>query len=171
MRLLIYASDVNLGILRENSFVKKGGVEMSNKRIARDFLRVTVVVCTLLSFLSCIAAIPVAVKYFEEKENYVAKAELPAPAQKVYEAAISLSEDKGVKVIDKDPKKLFLKVTDGKQNASLKAVPVGSDKTEITVTASIPKSEKRQEAQKDLVFRVIHNVCTKLGVNYTITKQ
>jgi hypothetical protein len=144
---------------------------MNKNKTTWKFYRLPIAVFMVISFLGCIAAIPVAIKYYEEKENYVAKADLPAPAQKVYEAAVSMAKEKAVKIVEKDNKKFYLKVKDGKQTASLKAVPVGSDKAQIIVTASIPESKERKEAQKDLVFRIMHNVCTKLNVKYTIEQQ
>jgi hypothetical protein len=144
---------------------------MSKNKIVWNFLRISVVVFMVTSFLGCVAAIPVAVMYYKGKENYVAKADLPAPAQKVYSTAVSMAEEKEVNIIEQDDKNLLVKVTDGKQTASLKAVPVSSDKTEITVTASIPEAEERKEEQKELALRIIDNVCAKLDVKCTITKQ
>jgi hypothetical protein len=125
----------------------------------------------MVSFFGCIAAIPVAIKYYEAKENYVAKAELPVAAEKVYSTAVSMAEEKDLKILEKDDKDLLIKVTDGKQTATLKAVPVGSDKSEITVTASIPETKERKEEQKELALRVIDKLCARLDVKYTIVKQ
>lgn len=144
---------------------------MSKNKTVWNFLRMSVVVLTVTSFLSCVAAIPVAVMYYKGKENYVAKAELPAPAQKVYDTAVSMAEEKQVKIIEKDDKNLLIKVTDEKQTASLKAVAVSGDKTEITVTASIPEAKERKEEQKELALRIINNVCAKLEVKCTIAEQ
>jgi hypothetical protein len=123
------------------------------------------------SLCGCIAAIPVAVKYMKDKQQYSAKAELPAPAEKVYAAAVSLSEEKDLKILKKDDAKLMIEVTDGKQTASLTAVSVGSEKTEITVTASIPEAQERKTEEKELALRVIDKVCERLGVTYTIVEQ
>ena len=144
---------------------------MSKNKIGWNFLRMSVVILTAISFIGCIAAIPVAVMYYKGKENYVAKAELPAPAQKVYDTAVSMAEEKQVKIIEKDDKNLLIKVTDEKQTASLKAVAISEDKTEITVTASIPEAKERKEEQKELALRIIDNVCAKLEVKCTIAEQ
>jgi len=144
---------------------------MNKNKTVWNLLRMTLVSSILTSFLGCVAAIPVAVMYYKAKENYIAKAELPAPAQKVFSTALSMAEEKEVEIIEKDDKNLFIKVTDGKQTASLKAVPVSSDKTEITVTSSIPEAKERKEEQKELALRIIDNVCARLGVKYTIIKQ
>jgi hypothetical protein len=123
-----------------------------------------------LSILGCVAAIPVAVKYYKEKEKYVATAEIPAPAEKVYAAAVSLTEEKEVKLVKKDDTKRYIEVTDGKQTASLSAEPLGSDKTTITVVADIPEAKDRKEEEQELAMRVIDKVCESLGVTYMITK-
>jgi len=164
-------SQVNFGVLYWENDFSKGGVEMSKNKIGWNFLRMSVVVFMVTSFLGCIAAIPVAVMYYKGKENYVAKAELPAPAQKVYDTAVSMAEEKEVKIIEKDDENLLVKVTDGKQTASLKAVAVSGEKTEITVTASIPEAKERKEEQKDLALRIVDNVCAKLDVKCTVAEQ
>jgi hypothetical protein len=133
---------------------------------------VTMVISAMVvSMIGCIAAIPVAIKYYQEKQNYVAKAELPAPAEKVYDAAVSLAEEKDLKILNKDDAKRMIEVTDGKQIASLTAVSVGSEKTEITVMASIPEAKEKKAEEKELALRVIDRVCERLGVTYTIVKQ
>lgn len=137
----------------------------------RKSLYIAIAVFMVLSFLGCIAAVPVAIIYYKDKENYIAKADLPAPAQKAYETAVGMAEEKEVKITEQDDKNLFIKVTDGKQTASLKAVEAGSNKTEITVTASIPKDKEREEEQKELGLRIIHKICAKLDVKCTIVKQ
>jgi len=136
-----------------------------------NFFRMLVVVLTAALFLGCIAAIPIAIKYYKESQNYVAKAELPASAEKVYSTAVSMAEEKELKILEKDDKDLLIKVTDGKQTASLKAEAVSPDKTEITVTASIPESQERKEEQKELALRIIDKLCTRLDVKYTIVSE
>ena len=123
------------------------------------------------SVLGCIAAIPVAVIYYKDKQKYVATAELPAPAEKVYAAAVSLAEEKELKIVKQDAEKRLIEVTDGKQTASLSAKLLGADKTEIAVVADIPESKERKEEQKELAMRVIDKVCERLGITYTITTK
>jgi hypothetical protein len=125
----------------------------------------------LFSIFGCIAAIPVAVKYIKDNQQYSAKAELPAPAEKVYAAAVSMAEEKDVKILQKDDAKLMIEVTDGKQTASLTAAAVNSEKTEITVTASIPEAQEKKTEEKELALRIIDRVCERLGVAYTIVEQ
>jgi len=130
------------------------------------------VVCSMaFMIVGCIAAIPVAVMYYEEKQKYVATAEIPASAQKVYAAAVSLAEEKGLKIEKQDDENRLIKVTDGRQTASLSAKPLGVDKTEVAVVADIPEAKERKEEQEELALRVIDRVCKRLGVTYTITSK
>ena len=154
---------------------------MSNKRnsgVTMKFLGYLITVVTAISFFACIAAIPVAIKYAKSKEGYVAEAEIPAPAEKVYRAAISLAEERApvVKILKKDDAKLLLEVTDDIQKASFKAEPISQEKTSVIVKADVPKVEGKEkeyekEREKELALRIIDNVCGKLGVKYTIINQ
>jgi hypothetical protein len=144
---------------------------MIKSRTTRHVLLALTIIFAVTSSLGCIAAVPIAVKYYKDKETYVAKAELPAPAHKVYNTAVSMAEEKKVEIVEKDDQKLVIKVTDGKQTASLKAVLVNSEKSEITVTSSIPDAKEREQEQKELGLRIIDNVCARLKVKCTVTKQ
>jgi len=154
---------------------------LSNKRnsgVTMKFLGYLITVVTTFSFFACIAAIPIAIKYAKSKEGYVAEAEIPAPAEKVYRTAISLAEERApvVKILNKDDAKLLLEVTDDIQKASFKAESISSEKTAVIVKADVPKVEGKEkeyekEQEKELALRIIHNVCDRLGVKYTIINQ
>ena len=130
-----------------------------------------VVSAMVLSILGCVAAIPVAVVYYKDQQKYHATAEIPVLPDKVYAAAVSLAEEKELKIVKKDDANRIIVVTDGKQTASLSAKPLGDDKTEVAVVADIPEAKERKEEQKELAMRVIDKVCERLGVTYTVTKQ
>ena len=152
---------------------------ISNKRnsgVTMKFLGYLITVVTAISFFACIAAIPIAIKYAKSKEGYVAEAEIPAPAEKVYRAAISLAEDRApvVKILKKDDAKLFLEVTDDIQKASFKAEAISQEKTAVIVKADVPKVEGKEkeyekEREKELALRIIDKLCTKLNVQCTVT--
>ena len=154
---------------------------MSNKRnsgVTMKFLGYLITVVTAISFSACIAAIPVAIKYAKSKEGYVAEAEIPAPAEKVYRAAIALTEERApvVKILKKDDAKLFLEVTDDIQKASFKAESISQEKTAVIVKADVPKvegneKEYEKEQEKELALRIIDKICAKLNVQCTVTKQ
>jgi uncharacterized membrane protein YdfJ with MMPL/SSD domain len=132
---------------------------------------ILVVSVMALSILGCVAAIPVAVVYYKDQQKYHATAEIPVLPDKVYAAAVSLAEEKELKIVKKDDANRIIVVTDGKQTASLSAKPLGDDKTEVAVVADIPEAKERKEEQKELAMRVIDKVCERLGVTYTVTKQ
>jgi hypothetical protein len=152
--------------------------KMTRKKVVLNSIRVCVVVFLITSFLGCIAAIPIAIKYAKSKQGYVAEAEIPAPAEKVYRAAISLAEERApvVKILKKDDVKLFLEVTDDIQKASLKAESISQEKTAVIVKADVPKVEGKEkefekDGEKELALRIIDKICTKLNVQCTVTKQ
>jgi len=152
---------------------------MSNKRKfsgTRKSLGYLITVVTAVSFIACVAAIPIAIKYAKSKEGYVAEAEIPAPAEKVYRAAVSMAEERApdVKILKKDNEKRILEVTDDVQTASLKADVISSEKTAVIVKADVPKVEGKEkeyekEREKELALRIIANLCTKLNVQCSVT--
>jgi len=154
---------------------------MSNKRnsgVTMKFLGYLITVVTAISFFACIAAIPIAIKYAKSKEGYVAEAEIPAPAEKVYRAAIALTEERApvVKILKKDDAKLLFEVTDDIQKASFKAESISQEKTAVIVKADVPKVEGKEkeyekDREKELALRIIHKICAKLNVQCTVTKQ
>jgi len=154
---------------------------MSNIRnagLTMKFLGYLITVVTAISFFACIAAIPIAIKYAKSKEGYVAEAEIPASAEKVYHVAISLAEERApvVKILKKDDAKLLLEVTDDIQKASFKAESISTDKTAVIVKADVPKVEGKEkeyekEQEKELALRIINNVCAKLNVKCTVTNK
>ena len=103
---------------------------------------------------------------------------LPSSAEKVYGAAITLAEERApvVKILNRDDAKLLLEVTDDIQKASFKAESISPDKTAVIVKADVPKVEGKEkeyekEQGKELALRIIHSVCDRLGVKYTIINQ
>jgi len=154
---------------------------MSNKRnsgVTMQFLGYLITVVTAISFFACIAAIPIAIHYAKGKEGYVAEAEIPAPAEKVYGAAITLAEERApvVKILKKDDAKFLLEVTDDIQKASFKAESISPEKTAVIVKADVPKVEGKEkeyetEQEKELALRIINNVCAKLNVQCSVINK
>jgi len=150
----------------------------SNSDFKRKLLGYLIAVVTAISFFACIAAIPIAIKYAKSKEGYVAEAEIPAQAEKVYRAAISLAEERApvVKILKKDDAKLLLEVTDDIQKASFKAESISQEKTAVIVKADVPKEEGKEKEyeksqEKELALRIIDNLCTRLNVKCTVTNK
>jgi len=143
-----------------------------------QFLGYLITVVTAISFFACIAAIPIAIHYAKGKEGYVAEAEIPAPAEKVYGAAITLAEERApvVKILKKDDAKFLLEVTDDIQKASFKAESISPEKTAVIVKADVPKVEGKEkeyetEQEKELALRIINNVCAKLNVQCSVINK
>jgi hypothetical protein len=155
---------------------------MMNKKnfsgVAMKSFSYLITMLAAISFLACIAAIPIAIKYAKSKEGYVAEAEIPAPSEKVYRAAISLAEERApvVKILKKDDAKLLLEVTDDIQKASFKAEPISPDRTGVIIKADVPKVEGKEkeyekEKEKELALSILDRLCTKLNVKCTVTSK
>ena len=154
---------------------------MSNKKFsgaAMKFFGYLITMVTAVSFLACIAAVPIAIKYIKSKEGYVAEAEIPAPAEKVYRAAVTLAEERApvVKILKKDDEKLLLEVTDDIQKASFKAEAISPDKTGVIIKADVPKMEGKEkeyekEREKELALSILDRLCTKLNVKCAVTSK
>jgi hypothetical protein len=117
--------------------------------------------------------IPVAIKHYRDAQFYIAEAEVPAPAEKAYETALSMTEERpDLQILKKDDSKLFLEVTDGRQKGSFKAKPIDDKSAEIVVRANVPKEEeKREELQQELALRFVDRLCTRLQVKCTVVEQ
>lgn len=111
--------------------------------------------------------------YMKDEKQSVAKAEMPVPAQRVYATALTMAEEKDLKILKKEDDKLYIEVTDGVQYASFKAEAAGAQKTAVTVNSTIPSEGTKQEKktqEKELSLRIINRVCERLQVQCTISK-
>jgi hypothetical protein len=128
------------------------------------------VLVSLVFMVSCIVAGVAAVKYYKSTQYYEAEAELPVPAEKVFQTAVSITEEKpDLQTLEKDESKGFLKVTDGRQKSSLKVKAVDDGRSEIVIRADLPKEEK--ELEKELALRIIEQICTRLAVKCTVEEK
>ncbi len=148
----------------------------TDRAAAKTFPGFSVLLVTALFVVSCIAAIPVAIKYAKSANQTKARAEMPVPADKVYSTAVDLARERGLQIVKQEDEKRYLEVTDGVQTASLKAEAAGNDKTEITVVANLPsqegeEKEQRKAREKELTLRVVNRLCERLEVKCTITKE
>jgi hypothetical protein len=149
-----------------------------NSGVTMKFLGYLITIGTAISFLACIAAVPIAIKYAKSKEGYVAEAEIPAPAEKVYRAAVSLAQERApeVKILKRDDEKLLIEVTDDIQKASFKAETITPEKSGVIIKADVPKVEGKEkeyekEQEKELALRILSNLCRKLNVQCTVTNK
>ena len=126
-----------------------------------------------LSAMGCILAIPVAIMYYQSTREYVATAEVGVDADAVYRAAIKEAEARSstIKITKRDDSGRLLEITDGVQTASLKAVSLNGQKTEIVVVADVAKSAGGKAKEEELALRIIRIVADSLNVRYEITKK
>ena len=132
------------------------------------------------SAMGLIFLAPIAIaKYAKKDKGYEATALMPAPAEKVYSAAVSAAEEKApkVQIVKKEDADMFLEVTDGVQTASVKVVKASDEeKSDVTVKATLPKEEGQEKEaktakEKELALRIVELLCAKLEVECTITKE
>ncbi len=121
----------------------------------------------------CVLAVPVAIQYYQSMKNYVATAEVGVPAETVYRTAIKEAQarSKTIKIVKRDDSGRLLEIASGAQTASIKAVPLTNEKTQMVVVADVPESAGGKEKEQELALRIIRIVADSLGVKYEITKK
>lgn len=138
-----------------------------------------VVFLTVMSLLACMAVIPPAVNYYKTRDSYVATVTLKVKAEKVYNAVVSVAEEKAsegiIKIKNKAAQILFLEATDGVQTVSVKVNKVRTRETNMVITASIPDKEGVSEEleknrQKELAARTMTQICQVLNQNCTLVE-
>jgi len=142
-------------------------------RITSRPLSLLLVTAIILTMMSCIAAIPIVINHMKSQEGYVAKAEMPVVAGKVYRTAVIMAEERNLQVLKKEDDEFYLQVTDGVQIASLKAES-RNWKTDITVTADLPKEEEKEKEkakEKELALRIIDQLCARLNKKCTVKEE
>jgi hypothetical protein len=121
----------------------------------------------------CLLAVPVAIQYYQSTRNYVATAEVGVDAETVYRRAIKEAQARSstIKILKRDDSGRLLEITDGVQTASIKAVPLTNEKTEIVVVADVPESAGGREKEQELALRIIRILSDSLGVRYEIARK
>ncbi len=139
-----------------------------------------VVFLTVMSLLACPAIIPPAVHYYETRHAYVATVHLEVEAEEVYDAVVTVAEEKAsdgtIKITNKAPQILFLEATDGVQTVSVKVNKVRTKQTNMVITANIPEKEGvskefEKNREKELAARVMRQICQVLNQNCTLVEQ
>jgi alpha/beta superfamily hydrolase len=127
-----------------------------------------VIVSALTALAACVAAIPAAVVYYEDKHRYTATADVEASATNVYAAADQVVKaDASLDITKKDDKDLLLEAKKGSQFVSIKAAALPGSKTRLVVIADRDVKAADQTLAVDLVKRI----CDRLGVTYTLVKS
>jgi hypothetical protein len=146
-----------------------------------------VVLLMVMSFLGCVAAIPV-VYYELEHKGFVVTAQLDVEANKVFQAAVEVIENPPesevlpgfikVEKIKKDDKKLSVtfdaifkdethpnKVLTHHDKVHVTAI--GANRSQIVAVADTPG---KKDADHTSALQIVKAVCDKLGVKYTLVK-
>jgi hypothetical protein len=147
---------------------------MGMKKLRGVVLSVSVLMLACVA--GCVLLIPAAIIYYSGGDSgYTAKVRVDVPVGKVYATAVGLAAERAaegrVTVTKQDDANRSMDFTDGKQTGMFKVVAAGNSASEITVTASVPKAEDKKTAEKELAMRIIGQLCERLNVRYTITKQ
>lgn len=149
------------------------GMAKSSIRFGLRSVGLLVVFLAAMSLLACVAAIPVAVYYFQTDKNYVAQADASSSADEVWAAIVRRGKqaeaDGRAKIIDSNDTKRTMEITDGVQTANLKVIPLEESKSRVTIVASLPKGEEREkEREKELALSMMKVLCeeTKTGCKF-----
>jgi hypothetical protein len=152
----------------------------SKKGIGLRLVGLPVVFLTVMSLLACPVIIPPAVNYYKTRDAYVATVTLKVKAEKVYNAVVSVAEEKAsegkIEITNKAPQILFIEATDGVQTVSVKVNKVRTRQTNMVITANIPDKEGVSEEleknrEKELAARTMKNICQVLNQNCTLVEQ
>jgi len=155
-------------------------VRIPRSRIKLRLIGLPVVFLTVMSLLACPIIIPPAVNYYKTRDAYVATVTLKVEAEKVYNAVVSVAEEKAsdgtIKITNKAPQILFLEATDGVQTVSVKVNKVRTRQTNMVITANIPdkegvSKELEKNREKELAARTMTNICKVLNQNCTLVEQ
>ena len=135
-------------------------------------------ILSIIFFLGCVAAIPIAVYYYTTDNNYVATAEVRKNADDLWLATLQLVEKRAgegegkLKLLKRDDTERLLEATDGIQTASVKIIPDGRRKSKIIITADVPKGEKKElDKEQELAARIMKNLCEEAKAECKLVKE
>ena len=152
----------------------------SKKRIGLRLVAFPVVFLTVMSLLACPIIIPPAVNYYKTRDAYVATVTLKVEAEKVYDAVVTVAEEKAsdgmIEITNKAPQILYLEATDGVQTVSVKVNKVRKRETNMVITANIPDQEGvadklERNREQELAARAMRNICQALNQNCELVEQ
>jgi len=155
-------------------------LRIPNNRIILRLIGLPAVFLALVSLTACPVIIPPAVNYYKTRDAYVATVTLKVEAEKVYDAVVSVAEEKAsdgtIKITNKAPQILFLEATDGVQTVSVKVNKVRTRQTNMVITANIPEQEGvskelEKNREKELAARTMTNICQELNQNCTLVER
>jgi hypothetical protein len=134
-----------------------------------------VILAMVMSFLGCVAAVPMAVVYYEREHEYIVTVQLPKNADKVYQTAIEVGEEMSkegkVKILKREDSKRLIRgesATQTPRKGSFHVISVDGRSSQIIATGERGKYEKEDKA---LTFEAVKRVAEKLGVKYKVIKE
>lgn len=96
----------------------------------------------------------------------VATVILEANADKVYSTALAgLKAHEGIKITKNDDKKRLIEFTNGVQDASLQATPLGDKLSQLLIASNLTDD---QTSATSLVLQGVLKVCKEMNVNCTV---
>ena len=152
----------------------------NKKGIGLRLVGLPVVFLTVMSLMACFAAIPPAVHYYETRDAYVASVTIKLDAEKVYDAVVTVAEEKAsdgkIEITNKAPQILFLEATDGVQTAGIKVNKAGKGLSHLVITSDIPENEGvskalQEDREKELAVRIVREVCQALNQSCELVEQ
>ena len=152
----------------------------SKKGIGLRLVGLPVVFLTVMSLLACPIIIPPAVNYYKTRDAYVATVTLKVKAEKVYDAVVTVAEEKArdgkIEITNKAPQILYLEATDGVQTVSVKVNKVRTRQTNMVITANIPDQEGvadklERNREQELAARAMRNICQALNQSCELVEQ
>jgi hypothetical protein len=128
-----------------------------------------------MSFLGCVAAVPLAVMYYQKQKEYnIVTAQVPENADKVYQTAIEVGEEMStegkVKIVKRDDKKRLIKaesLTQPPRKGSFQVIPVAAGSSQMIATGEHGKYEKEDKA---ITLEAVKRIAEKLEVEYKVIK-
>ena len=144
------------------------GNPKSNVKLGLRFLGLLCVSVTLMSLMACVAAIPLAVHHYKSSKYSTAMVQVNAKAADVYQTALRIVEENpDIELLKKDDEKFMAEAKRGELFASIKAVPLSENRTELVATADAGEKEE----DKKLALQVATRICDELGVKYTVVEK
>ena len=135
-------------------------------------------ILTDIFFLGCVAAIPIAVYYYNTDDNYVATAEVRRNADDLWLAVVQLVEKRAeegegqLKLLKRNDKERLIEATNGVQTGSVKIIPDGRRKSKIIVTANHPKGEEKElEKEQELAAQIMKNLCEEAKAECKLVEE
>ena len=153
---------------------------MHKNGIASSWLGRLIFFLMTISFLGCVAAIPVVIYYEEEHKGFVVTVQLDKNADKVYQTALELIENPSkealpdlieVTNIKKDEKNLSVTFDatfkDGVHHDKVNVTAINANRAQFIAVADTPGDKKADESS---ALTIIRAVCNKMGVKYKVVK-